>query len=246
MPVFLLSDNEVVFPPPNLARADGLLALGGDLRPARLLAAYRRGIFPWYLEGEPILWWSPDPRLVLYPGALHVPRRLGRLIRQGRYSVTTDVDFPAVIRACATTHLSREKGTWILPEMIDAYIALYEIGCAHSVEVWEDGRLAGGLYGVSLGAAFFGESMFSRVRDASKVGLVRLVEMLERKGFTLIDCQVTTKHLMRFGARELPRERFLSELRQALCAPTLPGRWTLDAPTAESQPSSEKRATHGG
>jgi leucyl/phenylalanyl-tRNA--protein transferase len=251
MPVFFLPENEVVFPPPNLARADGLLALGGDLRPDRLLAAYRRGIFPWYMEGEPILWWSPDPRLVLYPEALHVPRRLGRLIRQGRYSVTVDVDFPAVIRACAATHLSRDKGTWILPEMVDAYIALHEAGYAHSVEVWKDGRLVGGLYGVSLGAAFFGESMFTRVRDASKVGLVRLVKALGKNGFTLVDCQVTTKHMIRFGARDLPREQFLSELRLALSAPTLEGRWTLDAQTAalsglSSLRTEAKKVTHGG
>ncbi len=226
MPVFLLDENEILFPPPHMARADGLLALGGDLRTERLLAAYGMGIFPWYMAGEPILWWSPDPRLVLYPGELHVSRRLRRLMRQSRYAVTFDHDFPSVIRACAKTHLFREKGTWIVPEMIDAYIDLHEAGFAHSVEVWDGERLAGGLYGVSLGGAYFGESMFTRQRDASKVGLVRLVESLAAKKFELIDCQVTTAHLMRFGAREISRKRFLSDLQEALKRPTRQGPWT--------------------
>ena len=228
MPVFLLPENEIVFPSPHLARRDGLLALGGDLRTSRLLAAYRSGIFPWYMDGEPILWWSPDPRLVLYPEAFHVARRLRRLIRQQQYTVSVDRDFAGVIRACAGSHLSRDSGTWIVPEMIDAYIGLHEAGYAHSVEVWQEEELAGGLYGVSLGGAFFGESMFSSRRDASKVGLVRLVEALSEKGFSLIDCQVTTEHLMRFGAREISRARFLSDLRKALTVPTLRGRWRLN------------------
>jgi leucyl/phenylalanyl-tRNA--protein transferase len=227
MPVYLLPEHEIVFPSPHMARGDGLLALGGDLRTSRLLAAYRSGIFPWYMDGEPILWWSPDPRLVLYPEAFHVARRLRRLIRQQRCAVTVDRDFAGVIRACADTHLSRDGGTWIVPDMIDAYVALHQAGYAHSVEVWQGEELAGGLYGVSLGGAFFGESMFSRRRDASKVGLVRLVEALAEKGFTLIDCQVTTEHLMRFGAREISRARFLSDLQNALRVPTLCGRWQL-------------------
>jgi leucyl/phenylalanyl-tRNA--protein transferase len=156
-----------------------------------------------------------------------VARRLRRLIRQQRYAVTVDRDFAGVIRACADTHLSRDRGTWIVPEMVDAYIALHQAGYAHSVEVWQGEELAGGLYGVSLGGAFFGESMFSRRRDASKVGLVRLVEAAAEKGFSLIDCQVTTEHLMRFGAREISRARFLSDLQSALTIPTLCGRWQL-------------------
>ena len=228
MPVFLLPENEIVFPPPHLARPDGLLAVGGDLGRQRLLAAYRRGIFPWYMGGEPALWWSPDPRLVLYPDELHVARRLRRIIRQGRYRVTVDRDFTGVIRACATTHRSGAEGTWIVPEMIDAYVDLHHAGYAHSVEVWADDVMAGGLYGVSIGGAFFGESMFSHSRDASKVGLVRLVEALKAKGFTLVDCQVTTAHLMRFGAREISRGRFLADLQNALSIPTMMGKWTLD------------------
>ena len=233
MPVYLLPDNEIVFPSPHLARNDGLLALGGDLHPSRLLAAYQNGIFPWYMEGEPILWWSPDPRLVIYPGEFHVARRLRRLIRQGRYRVTVDVDFAEVIRCCAETHLANESGTWIVSDMVDAYIDLHRAGYAHSVEVWEKDLLAGGLYGVSIGGAFFGESMFARRRDASKVGLVRLVEALADKGFSLIDCQVTTQHLMRFGAREVPRTQFLADLSEALIAPTFHGRWRL-APSLET------------
>lgn len=227
MPVFLLSENEVVFPPPHLARSDGLLAVGGDLNPSRLLEAYRRGIFPWYLQGEPILWWSPDPRLVLYPDELHVSRRLRRVMRQGRFVVTVDRSFSQVVRGCAATHLHREKGTWIVPDMIEAYIRLHRRGYAHSVEVWEGGELAGGLYGVSLGKAFFGESMFSRSDNASKVGLVRLVEALSRLGFSMVDCQVTTAHLLRFGARQIHRSRFLAELKDACQAPTICGKWTL-------------------
>jgi leucyl/phenylalanyl-tRNA--protein transferase len=227
MPVFLLSENEIAFPPPHLARRDGLLALGGDLRPARLLEAYRRGIFPWYLKGEPILWWSPDPRLVLFPEEFHVSRRLKRIIRHGRFVVTVDRSFDEVVRACAATLRGRENGTWIVPEMIEAYVVLHHRGYAHSVEVWQGGQLAGGLYGVSLGRAFFGESMFSRADNASKVGLVCLVEALVRRGFSLVDCQVATAHLLQFGAREISRSRFLAELEEACQAPTLCGKWSL-------------------
>lgn len=238
MPVYLLPENEILFPPPHLARRDGLLALGGDLTPQRLLAAYRLGIFPWYLEGEPILWWSPDPRMVLYPEQLHVARRLRRLIRQGGFEVTLDRDFPAVIRGCADTRFRREKGTWIVSDMVQAYIRLHRLGYAHSVEVWHGGELAGGLYGVSLGRAFFGESMFAQKTDASKAGLVRLVEALSGSGFSLVDCQVVTAHLMQFGARKVSRRRFLSDLEQACEAPTLCGSWTLQdgVVTVEAEP----------
>ncbi len=239
MPVFLLSENETAFPPPHLARSDGLLALGGDLSPSRLLEAYRRGIFPWYLPGEPILWWSPDPRLVLFPDEIHVARRLKRIIRQGRFVVTVDRSFAEVVGACATTLRGTETGTWIIPDMIEAYVGLHHRGYAHSVEVWQGGELAGGLYGVSLGRAFFGESMFSRADNASKVGLVCLVEALVRQGFSIIDCQVTTAHLLQFGAREICRSRFLAELEEACQARTLCGKWLLQDNRISCQPNSD-------
>lgn len=224
MPVFRLSSN-LSFPPAHLAIAEGLLAIGGDLSIERLVLAYRQGIFPWYAEDDPILWWSPDPRLVLYPRELHISRSLRKLIRRRRFTVTLDQAFGRVIRACAGPRGPDHQGTWIVPEMITAYERLHAAGLAHSVEAWEGDALAGGIYGVSLGAVFFGESMFTRVSNASKVALVHLVTMLGRARFALIDCQVTTAHLMRFGAREIPRGRFLKELAPALRKPTRQGRW---------------------
>ena len=213
MPVFWL-DQRLRFPPVEQALPEGLLAVGGDLTVERLLLAYRNGIFPWYSPGDPILWWSPDPRLVLLPGDLHVPRSLRRTLNGGRFRFSLNRDFIAVIHACAADR--RQSGTWLVPEMIAAYIHLHQAGYAHSVEVWQDGRLAGGLYGVALGRCFFGESMFHRVRDASKAGLVYLVRHLAPLGFELIDCQVATAHLARFGAREMPRREFLQRLHRAL------------------------------
>ncbi len=208
-----------------MSREDGLLALGGDLCLERLLLAYRMGIFPWYSHGEPILWWSPDPRLVLYPDALHVSRSLTKILKQGRFVVTLDRDFPQVIAACAGTPRENQPGTWITKDMMDAYCRLHEAGFAHSVEVWNRNALAGGLYGVSLGKCFFGESMFARQDNASKVGLVTLVHLLQTWSFHLIDCQVTTRHLVRLGAREISRKQFLTELKQALKSPTRKGKW---------------------
>jgi leucyl/phenylalanyl-tRNA---protein transferase len=224
MPVFRLSSN-LTFPPPHLAIAEGLLAVGGDLSIERLVLAYSQGIFPWYAEDDPILWWSPDPRLVLYPSELHVSRSLRKVLRQPSFAVTLDRAFGKVIRACAGNRGLDHPGTWIVPEMIAAYEALHAAGLAHSVEAWQGDILAGGLYGVSLGGAFFGESMFTRISNASKVALVRLAEGLRRAGFRLIDCQVTTAHLMRFGAREIPRSRFIKELQRALKRPTRQGVW---------------------
>ncbi|MGB5985675.1 MAG: leucyl/phenylalanyl-tRNA--protein transferase [Desulfobacterales bacterium] len=224
MPVFWLTDK-LTFPPPHLATAEGLLAVGGDLSRERLLLAYRKGIFPWYVEGEPILWWSPDPRLVLYPDRLHISRSLRRTLRRDGLSVTLDRDFGGVIAQCARIRRAQGQGTWITPPMQTAYRDLHDIGVAHSVEVWETGRLVGGLYGLCLGGAFFGESMFSRRSDASKVALVFLVHQLSSLGFHFIDCQVTTPHLTRLGAQEIPRRRFLEELGQALKLPTLYGPW---------------------
>jgi len=227
MPVFRLTD-ELIFPPPRLAE-DGLLAVGGDLSLDRLLLAYRMGIFPWYSEGEPILWWSPDPRLVLLPHEFHAPRRLERVIRQGVFQATMDEAFEPVIRACAEVPRPGQEGTWITSEMIDAYVGLRRAGYAHSVETWRDGVLAGGLYGVSLGGAFFGESMFARVADASKAALAALVERARTWGFDLIDCQVHTPHLARLGARLIPREEFLRMLKRSVRKQTRRGNWNIAA-----------------
>jgi leucyl/phenylalanyl-tRNA---protein transferase len=219
-----------VFPEPRQAEPDGLLAVGGDLSPERLLQAYSAGIFPWYSEGTPILWWSPDPRLVLEPGWLHVPRSLARTIRRGRYSVRADTAFSRVIRRCADQARPGQDGTWITDEMVFAYERLHRLGFAHSFEAWEGDQLAGGLYGVSLGAAFFGESMYADHADASKVAFVRAVQWLAGWGVGLVDCQVRTEHLARFGAREIAREDFLARLAHALERPTLLGRWDLEVP----------------
>jgi leucyl/phenylalanyl-tRNA---protein transferase len=221
--------REIAFPDPARAEPDGLLAVGGDLGPERLLAAYSEGIFPWYDERSPILWWSPDPRLVLYPGELHVSRRLARTIRQERFRVTSDAAFEQVIRRCAARARPGQRGTWITDDMIDAYIGLHGLGFAHSFEAWDGDDLAGGLYGVSLGAAFFGESMFADRTDASKVAFVRGVEWLRERGVRLVDCQVRTEHLVSLGAREVPRKEFLERLGAALDAPTMRGRWEIRA-----------------
>ena len=224
MPVYRLTD-EIIFPPPQLADKTGVLAIGGDLCEERLLLAYSLGIFPWYSEDEPILWWSPDPRLVLYPDEIRVSKSLEKVIKKQVFNVTFDAAFEQVINLCAGAGRRENEGTWILPEMIDAYCALYESGYAHSVEAWRDGILAGGLYGVSLGGCFFGESMFTLESNASKVAFARLVEFLEENSFGLIDCQVSTGHLKRFGAREIPRSLFLKQLKKSLVSPTLKGKW---------------------
>lgn len=226
MPVYQLSED-LVFPSPHLASKEGLLAVGGDLTRTRLLLAYSLGIFPWYSEGEPILWWSPDPRLVLYPDELKVSRSLNKIINKGEFKVTVDCAFERVIKDCARVRLENQEGTWIVDEMVKAYCNLHESGFAHSIEAWADDRLAGGLYGVSLGSCFFGESMFTRVSNASKVAFVALVEHLRSLNFDLIDCQITTGHLTRFGAREISRFRYSDELDQALERPTLKGKWSF-------------------
>jgi leucyl/phenylalanyl-tRNA--protein transferase len=226
VPVFRL-DERLVFPPPVLAE-DGLLAIGGDLRPERLLLAYSSGIFPWYDDRQPILWHSPDPRMVLEAGNLHVPASLRKTIRRRPYRVTLDTAFGEVIAACAAARRPEGPGTWITPEMIAAYGELHRLGFAHSVEAWAGDELAGGLYGVSLGGAFFGESMFARRPDASKIAFVTMVEQLARWRITLVDCQVRTEHLERFGAQEWPRERYLAALREALEEKTRRGGWRFD------------------
>jgi leucyl/phenylalanyl-tRNA--protein transferase len=226
MPVYQLSED-LIFPSPYLASKEGLLAIGGDLSPRRLLLAYGNGIFPWYSEGEPILWWSPDPRLVLYPAELKVSRSLKKVFKQDIFEVTMDRAFEEVITECAQVRLENHEGTWIVDDMAQAYCRLHESGFAHSVEVWQDNRLAGGVYGVSLGKCFFGESMFTRITNASKVALVALAEHLKQLDFALIDCQITTAHLTRFGAREISRAHYLDELAEALKAATLQGKWSF-------------------
>ncbi len=227
MPVFLLSDK-ISFPPPYLASKEGLLAVGGDLSQKRLLLAYRTGIFPWFSDDEPILWWSPDPRLVLYPEEIRVSKTLKKIIKKNMFHVTMDSAFVQVINQCAKIRLQNNQGTWIVKEMIDAYCKLHESGFAHSVEAWYQGELAGGLYGVSLGKCFFGESMFTRVSNASNVALVKLVEYLNALSFDMIDCQLTTEHLLRLGAKEIPRVSFLKQLKESLKAPTKKGEWCFE------------------
>jgi leucyl/phenylalanyl-tRNA--protein transferase len=224
VPVFRLPD-EIVFPSPELAEEDGLLAVGGDLGVERLLLAYSMGIFPWYSEGSPILWWSPDPRLVLFPEELKASRSLRQTLKKATFRVTFDAAFGDVIRGCAEVCRKEGQGTWITEEMIEAYCRLHEEGVAHSVESWAGGGLAGGLYGVALGGVFFGESMFSRRSDASKAALVTLVERLKGEGFRIIDCQMTTAHLVRLGAREIPRKEFLKIIKKALTIRTPQGKW---------------------
>lgn len=226
MPLFRLT-REPVFPDAERSDPDGLLAVGGDLSPERLLAAYAAGVFPWYSEGMPILWWSPDPRLVLLPEQLHVSRSLRRTLRSARYRVRADTAFERVIRTCAAKKRPGQDGTWITAEMIDAYLRLHRLGYAHSFEAWEGEALAGGLYGVSLGAAFFGESMFADRADASKVAFARAVEWLRGWRFDLVDCQVRTAHLARLGARDIPRREFLTRLRGALERPSMRGKWEI-------------------
>jgi leucyl/phenylalanyl-tRNA--protein transferase len=219
--LFLLDGTSPLepFPDPEKAETDpdGLLAVGGDLSPERIVQAYRQGIFPWYDDSQPILWWSPDPRMVLFPEELHVSRSMRKLLRQNRFSVTFDQAFGQVIRACAAPR-SHESGTWLTGEMILAWEVLHEQGIAHSVEAWRDGKLVGGLYGNALGSLFFGESMFSREANASKVAFICLVRSLIQSGYELIDCQVYTEHLASLGARRIPRKQFLARLKKSLCA----------------------------
>jgi len=225
MPIYRLGASPA-FPPPEEAEEEGLLAVGGDLSPQRLLTAYAMGVFPWYQE-EPILWYSPDPRTVLVPSELRVSRRLRRTLSQGLFDLRLDSAFEEVIRSCATVPRRGGRGTWITPDMIDAYCTLHELGFAHSSEAWCEGKLVGAVYGVSLGGSFFGESMFFRQRDASKAALVALVWQTEAWGFELFDCQMPTEHLTRFGARAWPRDRFLRTLCESMEQPTRRGRWQL-------------------
>lgn len=226
MPVFRLSELPV-FPPVHLAEAGGLLAVGGDLSPQRLIVAYRSGVFPWYSEGEPIWWHSPDPRFVLEPSGLRVPRSLKKIIRRGDYEIRFDTRFRDVVTRCARTRRPGQRGTWITREMMRAYQSLHELGIAHSAEAWKDGALVGGLYGVSIGDVYFGESMFADAPDASKVAFVVLVRWMAAQGVGLIDSQVYTDHLARFGAEQWPREEYLERLAELVDRPTRRGAWSI-------------------
>ena len=228
MPIYRLVD-EPIFPPPDYADPSGLLAVGGDLSNERLLEAYRLGIFPWYSEDQPILWWSPDPRLILDLNDFKVSRSLRKTLKKEVFQVTFDRAFEEVIRACASVPREAQNGTWITDDMEKAYIKLHGLGYAHSVESWFGGKLAGGLYGVSLGKCFFGESMFHLKTDASKVALATLVETLKSWDFHFIDSQMTTEHMLSLGAKELPRRIFLKRLQLALRYPTRRWRWRADS-----------------
>lgn len=223
--------REPVFPPLDkaLTEPNGLLAAGGDLGPRRLLAAYRRGIFPWYSKEEPILWWSPDPRMVLLPEELKISRSLAKTLRHANYEVRLDTRFADVMRLCAGKPREGQSGTWITREMQDAYQELHRIGHAHSVETWIDGALAGGLYGLAIGRAFYGESMFADARDASKVALAHLCAYLKQRGFGIIDCQMETRHLASLGARPIPRSDFVARLNEWCVQGEPPGLWPASA-----------------
>jgi len=231
MPVFEL-DERMLFPPVELAEGNGIIAVGGDLSVERLIAAYGSGIFPWFSEGDPIIWWSPDPRFVLFTNELRVSRSMRQTLRRGIFELTIDRCFESVIRSCGEPRPNQD-GTWITDEMVNAYIELHRQGFAHSVEAWKDGELAGGLYGVSLGRCFFGESMFTRENNASKAAFIHLVNVLLAKGFHLIDCQVYTSHLESLGARMVPRKQFMDLLSKELRYDTISGDWgSLMAVTA--------------
>jgi len=233
-------EGDAPFPPlaSALKHPNGLLAAGADLSPERLLAAYRQGIFPWYAQDEPILWWSPDPRMVMFPAELKISRSLAKTLRNRGYEIRFDSAFEAVLHGCATRGADHDaqgsgaSGTWITDAMRAAYLRLHELGYAHSAETWIDGELAGGLYGVALGRMFYGESMFTRARDASKLALVHLVQRLARRGYGMIDCQMHTAHLASLGARAIPREAFSLQLQELVNYPTTPMKW--NAPEADT------------
>lgn len=209
--MFFLDEN-IVFPPVSMTSDVGIIAVGGDLSPERLLLAYQSGIFPWFEKEDPILWWSPDPRMVLFPEELKIAKSMRKVLERNVFTITFNRDFRAVIEACAETGRKGQEGTWITADMIEAYCKLHELGYATSVEVWQNEMLAGGLYGIDLGHVFCGESMFTRVSNASKAGFITLVEKLKQEQYQLVDCQVYTSHLASLGAREIPREDFIRVL----------------------------------
>ncbi|MBF0468707.1 MAG: leucyl/phenylalanyl-tRNA--protein transferase [Desulfamplus sp.] len=220
-----IGSPDIQFPPAHLARYDGLLCVGGDLSSQRLICAYRNGIFPWFSQGQPVLWWSPDPRLVLYPDRINISKSLKKKIRKDCFAVTMDRAFEDVINSCARFRDEKRTATWLVNDMIEAYIELHKLGYAHSVETWKDGALAGGLYGASLGRVFFGESMFSYVSDASKIALAALCSHLKHHDFDLVDCQVKSAHLISMGAQEIPRRGFLRQLKTSVNRDGMTGVW---------------------
>jgi len=224
-PISPVSQRLYTFPDPKSASSEGLLAYGGDLSPRRLLAAYSKGIFPWYSEGDPILWWSPDPRMLLYPNAFRTSKSFARTLRSGKFQVTFDTVFQEVIQYCSWVPRAGQSGTWLNQEMQEAYIALHDRGFAHSVEVWKGGTLVGGLYGIAMGKIFFGESMFSLLSDTSKVAFRALSDVLGAKGYDFIDCQMKTEHLSRLGAVEVARDSYLCQLERSLMRPGDIGKW---------------------
>jgi leucyl/phenylalanyl-tRNA--protein transferase len=226
MPIFYIPDNQNIFPHPDLADKEGLLAIGGNLSTDSLITAYSFGIFPWYSENDPLVWWSPDPRFVLFPEKLKVSKSMRPYFNQNKYQISIDTKFEYIIRACSRIQRKGQKGTWITDAMYDAYIQLHKEGFAHSIEVWKDGKLAGGLYGVSLGKMFFGESMFSLLPNASKFGFISLVRLLISKGYQLIDCQQETPHLRSLGAEGITRKAFLHLLRQNRMESSHIGNWS--------------------
>ena len=228
-------DSTDNFPPVDIAlrEPNGLLCAGGDLTPQRLILAYLNGIFPWYSPGEPILWWSPDPRMVLFPTEFRLSRSLCKTLRKKNYEIRLDTQFKSVIQACARKRRKGQNGTWITQEIQAAYIQLHELGYAHSVETWLDGQLAGGLYGIAIGKMFYGESMFAHATDTSKIALAHLACFLDEHGFGMIDCQMNTSHLSSLGAREIPRAEFITRLRELAAIPPLCGRWPADAAVRE-------------
>lgn len=227
MPIFRLNDNELIFPPPYLAEPGGLLAIGGDLQPERLINAYQNGIFPWFEDQGTFFWYSPDPRCVLFPEEIRIHKSMRSIFNQQKFHYTLDTCFNEVMRHCASSPRSDQEGTWIGEDFIQGYTQLHQLGIAHSVEVWENATLVGGLYGLSFGRIFFGESMFSKVPNASKAGFIQLVTALQKAGFLLVDCQQETNHLLSLGARSIPRETFLDYLQQNPYYRTLIGKWSF-------------------
>jgi len=223
MPIFQLADD-LLFPPAELASPSGILAIGGDLSPERLILAYQKGIFPWYLEGEPIIWWSPDPRFVLFPEEIYVSRSMRQVFKKGTFTITYDLRFRDVVENCRQSRQDRGN-SWITNDMLEAYCRLHDLGYAHSVEAWAGDVLAGGLYGVSLGSCFFGESMFTRLSNASKAALITLVSVIRELSFTIVDCQVYTDHLLSLGARMIPRKEYLDLLAANVHLPMMRGKW---------------------
>lgn len=225
MPVYKLDEEFLSFPPATETNPEGLLAIGGKLSEDWLLTAYANGLFPWFNPGEPILWWSPDPRCVIFPDKVHISKSMHRVLNNSEIEFRLDTNFESVIRHCANVDRKDENGTWITDEMIDAYSKLYDIGMAHSAELYRGDELIGGLYGVSIGSVFFGESMFSMEKNASKVVLIRLCAWLQKRGFELFDCQIFSPHLARMGAEEMSRVEFLRRLESGLEKPTIRGKW---------------------